>query len=885
MKIGIDIQAIQTKGSRNRGIGRYTYSVIEALLNLSNEHKYKLYSNKNLLPPETNDFLPNYNYFNFLDNGSESFNNYLARDTLISEDIDALLIASPVEGNDVILPNYIKKSKSLFTICYDIIPLLFKEKYLDTPDKLSFYMRRMANYKNSDFIFAISEATRQDAIKHLGISPDRIINVSGGVSPFFNPISVNEHRVWLNNFSNKFRINKKFILYTGGEDWRKNIQGLIEGFAQLPKDLQQEYQLVVACKVSENFINHIKALAKKLGIAQSIILTNYVSDEELRALYSTCNLFVFPSFYEGFGLPLLEAISCGAPAIASNSSSLVEIVSDPDLLFDPHSTEDIAQCIHKVLTNESLRKKLSENALSHASQFTWESVAKKISDVFTDFQSGKKKSISCKPIKDQSYRNKIAFFSPFPPLKSGIADYSQNLLPFLSNHLDLDLYHDKGYSPEANLDSNYQIFPHHKFEEKARVENYETVIYQIGNSDHHCYIYQQLMQYPGISVLHDYYLAGMIKYMDHHPEFSVTFSQELIHNYGINKSTEILSKLDTEELNNNEKLAQAKIYLNRRIFTSSLGVIVNSKSTYNTAIKDFGRDNEFITHIPLLATPFHFDENPIDIRQQLNIPANAFVISTFGIIFHTKRALPIIDAFHKYLYNHPNAYLLFVGSSEIMKELYGDLLENEISKLGLDGKVKITGYVTMADFYRYIQISDLCLNLRFPSNGESSTSLLRILSAGKPTIVTDIGSFSDFPSDVVFKIPQPTQCDEVEEICKALTLLTDNQDYRNSLGSKATAYVAREHSPERCARLYMEFIQHVCNSPEAKSKLVARCNQVNTINLSSAQGNGHGGIARQQYLQLEAKKQWAENREQAWRNTAKTVQLDLELLKDFLKNK
>ena len=148
-------------------------------------------------------------------------------------------------------------------------------------------------------------------------------------------------------------------------------------------------------------------------------------------------------------------------------------------------------------------------------------------------------------------------------------------------------------------------------------------------------------------------------------------------------------------------------------------------------------------------------------------------------------------------------------------------IEGEIRNLGLQGCVKITGFVTIEDFYRYIEISDICLNLRFPFNGESSASLLRILSVGKPVIVTNIGSFADFPDDVVLKIPQPQQVDEVDEIFKALNLLTENEEYRNYLGKNASVYVNREHSPERCAHLYANFVEEVLNSPHSKRKMLA----------------------------------------------------------------
>lgn len=818
MKIAIDIQALQSKNSRHRGIGRYTQSIIEALFNLQNGPEYKLYANNNLPAPEIDEKHFPYYSVSYPHTGNSHLNDLLLKTTLMSADVDMIFVSSPMEGLDSNIPDYSDFPKKVFTICYDLIPLIFADKYFNDSNIHALYMRRLKNVQNADFIFAISEATRQDLIKFLDISPNKVLNVSGGVSPFFTPIHPQEREAWLRKFAHKFGIDKKFILYTGGEDWRKNIEGLVIAFSQLPKKLQEAHQLVIACKVSDYFVQEITTLARKLRIDKSLVLTNYITDEELRALYSTCSLFVFPSFYEGFGLPLLEAISCGAPAIASNKSSLPEILGCADQLFDPYSSHDTARIMEKYLSDDNLRNNISANALEQAAKFSWQSVAQKMLNVFEEHQPLNKVSISLNRVKTDNTKPQIAFFSPFTPLKSGISDYSQDLLPFLSQHCNLDLYHDKSYLPDTVTGNN--LFTDDLFEEKLKLQQYEGIIYQIGNSSYHCEMYSLLARYSGISVLHDYYLGGLINYMDvHRPELGVSLCKELEHGYGKDRALEILKLIKTGKLNVDGNLSASEIYLNRRIFTRSLGVVLHSRWAYNRAVKDFSDDNDYITHIPQLVPNFTSKEKQGQYeRQKLGIPKEAFVISTFGFVNPTKRPLQILHAFKNYLSSQPNAYLIFVGGTNYIGSID---IEHEIKNLGLQDQVKVTGYVDMPTFYQHIELSDICLNLRFPFNGESSASLLRILSVGKPTIVTDIGSFADFPDDIVCKIPQPTHSNEVEQIFKALVLLTENPEYRNSLSRNACEYIAQEHSPERCARLYAEFIQQVLCSPLAKQKLLA----------------------------------------------------------------
>ena len=484
MKVGIDIQALQTEATRHRGIGRYTLSLIEALKNCQDGNIYQLFANNALAVPELDTDYLSYKYLNYVQGENKELNDLSMKASLVSEDIESLLIANPMEGDDIVMPNFANYSKSYFVICYDLIPLIFSDKYLGNPRRKEHYLSRLENIKHADFVFTISEATRQDAIKYLNIPSEKALNISAGFSPIFTPLQFLEHRKWLKEFANKFGVDKKFILYTGGEDWRKNIEGMVHAFAQLPQNLKDNYQLVIACKVSEQFSQKITKLASDLGIKKSLVLTNYVTDQELRALYSTCSLFVFPSFYEGFGLPLLEAMACGAPAIASNSSSLVEIISDSKLLFNPHSTKEITNKMQQVLSDQAWSKKISEIGQKRATQFSWQSVANKMSNVFKEYKPINRVSVSFARITTEETKTKIAFFSPFRPIKSGISDYSHELLTFLANHCELDLYYDEGYSPDTT-DLNQAVFPWSQFEKRVVNEDYENIIYHIGNSDYH----------------------------------------------------------------------------------------------------------------------------------------------------------------------------------------------------------------------------------------------------------------------------------------------------------------------------------------------------------------------------------------------------------------
>lgn len=140
----------------------------------------------------------------------------------------------------------------------------------------------------------------------------------------------------------------------------------------LDKSLREKYQLVIASKIDELNLNKLKSYAKDLGVGDNVIFTGYVSDEILVKLYNLCSLFVYPSLYEGFGLPVLEASKCGAPVICSNNSAPKDIIQIKEALFDPYKVEEIAEKIHLALIDENYRKLLAENAKKQSERFSWD---------------------------------------------------------------------------------------------------------------------------------------------------------------------------------------------------------------------------------------------------------------------------------------------------------------------------------------------------------------------------------------------------------------------------------------------------------------------------------------------------------------------------------
>lgn len=393
MKILIDMQGVQN-GSRYRGIGRYSDSFVKTLLNINEKHEIFLLFNQ-LFNDELQEIVKDYQqyiptdnilYFNAPGPADELLeaNHWRVRSGefirelfIESLNIDFLIITSLFEGamdNTITSIGNMGRSYQTAIILYDLIPYLDQEKYIGWKPARDWYLRKIDASKRADLLLAISQSARNEAITHLKINENRVVNISSAVSKNFhaNTQKNNNDRSVLK----KFNIKKPYIMHTSAYDERKNFHGLVRAFGLLPKNIKENYQLVLVCKITDEQKREMYAFAKENGVRDSsLILTNFVSDKELHDLYRFSYLFVFPSFHEGFGLPPLEAMTCGTPTIGSNVSSIPEVIGYAEALFDPNSDVEIAKLIEKSIKDRSFYNRLKNIALTQSKNFSWEKTA------------------------------------------------------------------------------------------------------------------------------------------------------------------------------------------------------------------------------------------------------------------------------------------------------------------------------------------------------------------------------------------------------------------------------------------------------------------------------------------------------------------------------
>ncbi|MEK7616813.1 MAG: glycosyltransferase family 1 protein [Patescibacteria group bacterium] len=255
---------------------------------------------------------------------------------------------------------------------YDVIPLVFPDKYFKNKKAKDWYLKRLEQAKKASRIITISKSSKKDLIEILKIPANKIDIVYGAFDERFKVINKQE----VTRVLSKYGIKNKYILTVSTHSFHKNTERM---FA-LTKNL--DLNLVVVCNLIGSEERDWRRKIKDLGVEDKIILTNFVNDKDLPALFSGAKLFLFPSLYEGLGLPVLEAFACGCPVITSKTSSLTEVGGNAALYVNPKDTGDIVEAVERILHNQRLREDLVKKGFEQAKKFSWEKAAKATLSVY-----------------------------------------------------------------------------------------------------------------------------------------------------------------------------------------------------------------------------------------------------------------------------------------------------------------------------------------------------------------------------------------------------------------------------------------------------------------------------------------------------------------------
>ena len=793
----VDVQAMQTPDSRDRGIGRYSRSLLTTMIERKPASwEFHLLVNGAMADSAAQirrEFAPLV--------GAERIHSFwsveaidpadhtakarkhassVIRDAKIAQLSPDILVATSLMELHAVTYRSTELAALApplrAAILYDLIPLKFDDIYLTIEQKRQSYGACLREMREQDLLLSISQASLDDAVKFDVLGRDSIVNISGAPDHQFEHAPLDESE--MARVVRLYGLEDGFVLYTGGIDYRKNIETLISAFEKLSQNGRPE-KLVIVCKINEAQKEQLLDASGLSGHPPWLVLTGFIPEEHLIALYRKTSLFVFPSWYEGLGLPILEAAACGAPVISARNSSMVEIVDFEPAFFDAFDPEEIAAKILQGLSDAVFREALHSNTQRIRREFTWHRSAdlalKALESALAQQRARTQPSIHT-PV---GTTGRVMMFSPLPPARSGIADYADDIVRDIAARARLTLACSQANVTSLNAHTAGAV--ENPATSTPRFEQYDRVIYQIGNSSFHTDILESAATYPGIAVVHDGSMSGLLSYELRVHDNNRMF-KSLQTSHGLHGVLDLVAA-GTEY--NQIRRIERKYSLTADILAAASAVVVHSDFARDKLLSIGGQQAaQKITRAALPRVERERAERNRT-RDRLAIARTGFVVCSFGFVHTTKKSLEIVNAWGRILPQlPPQSMLVLVGHCD--DATYRQAIDRAIAHHDMAGSVRLLGFVDRDTYSAHLDACDLAIQLRAEANGETSAGLMDCIASAIPTIVTGIGSFAD--ADIVGITHQLPQKAGVNEIADAILDLQRDAPRREALSARMAAF-------------------------------------------------------------------------------------------------
>lgn len=442
-----------------------------------------------------------------------------------------------------------------------------------------------------------------------------------------------------------------------------------------------------------------------------------------------------------------------------------------------------------------------------------------IDDVNQSFDVWKKLELDSSNLITQMSDRKLrlANVSPLPPERSGIADYSAELLPFLSQFYEIDVITDQQDIDCVWIKDNCRILSTNEF--MLAASDYDRIVYHFGNNPMHVQMFDLLLRYPGIVVLHDFFLSGVQWYRETYGFSANALWSALYESHGYNAVQERAAEQDEPVV--------FRYPCNFDVIKNAVGVIAHSENTLRLAKQWYGIEDG-LNVIPLLRHKADQIKKSLA-RKQLGISSSDFLVCSFGFIGKTKHNHSLLDAWENsaILSGDKSCKLVFVGDTD--ESLYSVELINRVKKYSDSGSVKISGWTDAAIYRLYLAAADVAVQLRTLSRGETSAAVLDCMNYGIATIVNANGSMADISAALVRKIPDEFS---IAQLRAELEYLHSQPQERLQLAKRAQYFLHTEHAPAHCAQMYASQIEnfYAVNIGNV-SKVVQRLRQIMPVNV------------------------------------------------------
>jgi len=766
----VDVQATQSAQHRDRGVARYTAELASALWSGRPDLVHSFLLNPDAAPPGSIEAL--------VASGRLTYS-----DRVAVAGARLLHVCSPFELDVPIARLWPARAATrglrLVVTLYDLIPEIFAERYLADPGLRRRYRARLELVRAADLVLAISERTAADAVERLHVPEEQIVVVGAASArsydrPGSRADALHAARAAVPG------LDERFALYTAGMDDRKNFQGLFRAWARLPSAVRERWQLVMVCAMDDLTRNHLVHLARDAGIETRLLLPGYVPDEVLRLLYQSTDLFVFPSLYEGFGLPVAEALACGARVIGSGTSAVQELL-DPVARFEPADDDAMAAAIARALTDDDVGSQL--DAQARRALPGWDAIADRTAAAY--------ERELARPHPGSRRRPLVAFVSPLPPAASGIADYSYRLLAALREHCDVDAFADGTSRVDpalgpARAPAGIEVFPAESLVARERGRGgYDCVVYCVGNSEYHAGALAALRRRSGVVLAHEVRLTDLYAFSTHvRGAVPDGFAGALAAMY----DGAVPANGDGSRLAPDEAEAMGVLMVSEIVALSDRFAVMSEYAAERVRLDVEPDDAARVVVVPFAMHDPVADPKAAAAREPL--------VASFGVVHPIKQNALLVAALPSILARVPDAFVAFVGP--VSDQARADLLALAAA-LEVADRVTVTGVVGADEYAAWLDRAAVAVQLRRTANGESSAAVADCLGAGAAVVVTGIGAARELPADAVVTVDPAVSG---PELGAAVADLLDDPTRRAELARAGRDLVARNTFAVAARRLF-----------------------------------------------------------------------------------
>lgn len=825
MRVGVDYRILAV-GRRliDRGMPRYTQQQLRAVLDLETDDEYVLLCNADddlgLIDPAIRTS-PNVLVRSFPGSSNPPYPQqgdpatHLRRaeeyqDWIWAQGIDLYHATTPFLLQEPVLADF--DACPTVATFYDLIPLVFPGHYLRDWPARDEYLRALMFLERADRLLAISEWSARDATFYLGVPSHRIDVASPIADAPFRPLDGPGVERTLRSLRRRIRVPESFVLAVTHLHHAKNLETLLTAYALLPTALRVQLPLVLGCAFDRASEEAIREQVEGLGIADDVVLTGLVTNEELAGLYNAAVLMVHPSRYEGFGLPVIEAMQCGTPVVTTTASSLPEAAGDAAVLVDPDDPEAFADAIETVASDHDRRRDLSTRGRKRAAGFSKAQLGQRTLDCYRR---------AARPRRDEQagLRPRLALWTPLPPQPSGVSEYSVDLLDALRSTVDVETFVDDGVLPDVEIQRRHRVHHFRAFERRRRQRPFDAVVYQLGTNESHLFAYRNLEVHPGVVALHDLTLSHLLYTVAVHGGDREPFRRQVSEMEGPDAVDELdaIEAADGEERERRLSEFLFRFPMLQRVVDASPAQIVHYEAARFELANRYPTARPFVVPMGIAwRRGLRPGLERVTARGRLRLAETTFVIGALGIAHPFKRLESCLDAVSRLAEAHSQVLLAVVG--EVFDPSYEHHLLERAAALGIGDRVRFTGRVPRKEFDDYLMACDVIVNLRYPFMKQMSATLIRGLAAARPAVITDLPAWSGIPEECCLRVAPGDR--EVTDLTHCLHLLATDEPRRRRMSDAAREFFEKEATIHRMADGYLDVIATACS--DTGSSLSAR---------------------------------------------------------------